>query len=100
MRRAPALRRGATLPAAPSASKNYAQDWTYADEKQLFGVVRGEYLLNDNTRVWLGAGARQGKEHNLLANPTADGDGGSRPSCSKTSGRITCCLLMSVYVTI
>ncbi|WP_395756317.1 TonB-dependent receptor [Edwardsiella ictaluri] len=67
---------GATLPAAPSASKNYAQDWTYADEKQLFGVVRGEYLLNDNTRVWLGAGARQGKEHNLLANPTADGDGG------------------------
>lgn len=66
---------GAFAPAAPDNTSNYAQDWTYTDEKQLFGVVRGEYDLTKQTSVWLAGGARNGKEHNLLANPTVDANG-------------------------
>ncbi|SIR65164.1 iron complex outermembrane recepter protein [Aeromonas sp. RU39B] len=65
----------AFAPTAPDSSSNYAQDWTYTDEKQLFGVVRGEYDLTKQTSVWLAGGARNGKEHNLLANPTVDANG-------------------------
>lgn len=65
----------AFAPTAPDSSSNYAQDWTYTDEKQLFGVVRGEYDLTKQTSVWLAGGARNGKEHNLLANPTVKSDG-------------------------
>ncbi len=63
------------IPSVPDASSNYAQNWTYTDDKQLFGAVRGEYDITDSTMVWLAGGARKGKEHNVLANPTADADG-------------------------
>ena len=59
------------VPDAPEASTNYAQPWTYSSEEQLFGVVRGEYDLTDNVTVWAAAGARNGEEANVLANPTA-----------------------------
>ncbi len=65
----------AGVPAEPDSDTNFAQSWTYTDEKQLFGVVRGEYDLSDNISVWLGAGARQGEEANVLANPSAAEDG-------------------------
>ncbi len=71
----PSVTPSGAAPSAPSASSNYAQDWTYTDEKQLFGVVRGEYDFTDTTTGWLAFGARHGKEHNLLANPTSDSDG-------------------------
>ncbi len=59
------------VPDAPDANTNYAQPWTYSSEEQLFGVVRGEYDLTDNITVWAAAGARNGEEANVLANPTA-----------------------------
>lgn len=59
------------VPDAPDANSNYAQPWTYSSEEQLFGVVRGEYDLTDNVTVWAAAGARNGEEANVLANPTA-----------------------------
>ena len=65
----------AGVPAEPDADTNFAQPWTYTDEQQLFGVVRGEYDLSDNISVWLGAGARKGEEANVLANPSAARDG-------------------------
>ncbi|MFV0485815.1 MAG: TonB-dependent receptor [Vibrio fluvialis] len=65
----------AIIPSLPSSDANYAQDWTYTDEKQLFGVVRGEYDFSSQTTGWIAGGMRRGKEHNLLANPTADADG-------------------------
>ena len=64
-----------SIPSVPDASSNYAQDWTYTDDKQLFGAIRGEYDITDTTMVWLAGGARKGKEHNVLANPTSDADG-------------------------
>ena len=62
-------------PSAPDADVNYAQPWTYTDEEQLFGVLRGEFDITTNTSVWLGLGARNGKEKNVLANPSSDASG-------------------------
>ncbi|MBD0426800.1 TonB-dependent siderophore receptor [Aquisalinus flavus] len=63
------------IPEAPDSDTNYAQPWTYTDETQLFGVVRGEYDLNDVVTVWAAAGGRHGEEANVLANPSAAADG-------------------------
>ncbi|WP_315918545.1 TonB-dependent receptor [Vibrio fluvialis] len=71
----PSVTPGSAIPSLPSSDANYAQDWTYTDEKQLFGVVRGEYDFSNQTTGWIAGGMRRGKEHNLLANPTADADG-------------------------
>ncbi|KQH88827.1 TonB-dependent receptor [Vibrio fluvialis] len=71
----PSVTPGSAIPSLPSSDANYAQDWTYTDEKQLFGVVRGEYDFSSQTTGWIAGGMRRGKEHNLLANPTADANG-------------------------
>ncbi|WP_119680672.1 TonB-dependent receptor [Indioceanicola profundi] len=63
------------IPRAPDAGSNFAQPWTYTDEEQLFGAVRGEYDVTDSITVWAAAGGRDGKEDNVLANPTAVADG-------------------------
>ena len=63
------------IPAAPEADKNFAQPWTYTDEEQLFGAMRGEFDLNDAVTVWAAVGGRDGKERNSLANPTAQPNG-------------------------
>lgn len=65
----------AGVPAVPGSDGNFAQPWTYTDEQQLFGVVRGEYDVTDAVTVWVGAGARNGEEANILANPSAAADG-------------------------
>jgi iron complex outermembrane receptor protein len=63
------------VPAAPSADVNFAQPWTYTDEEQFFGVARGEFDLTDSVSAWAAFGGRQGKEDNVLANPSALADG-------------------------
>lgn len=63
------------IPAPPSADSNFAQAWTFSNEKQVFGVVRGEYDFNDTITAWAALGARNGEEANVLANPNASADG-------------------------
>ncbi|MFN7129511.1 MAG: TonB-dependent receptor [Brevundimonas sp.] len=63
------------VPEAPSADKNFAQPWTYTDEEQLFGAARGEFDITGRVTAWAAFGGRQGKEDNVLANPTAQADG-------------------------
>lgn len=63
------------IPQAPDASRNFAQPWTYSNERQTFGTLRGEIDLNDRLTAWAAAGFRQGKEVNVLANPTATANG-------------------------
>ncbi|CAL1690881.1 Ferrichrome receptor FcuA [Brevundimonas subvibrioides] len=63
------------VPAAPDASGNFAQPWTYTDEEQLFGVVRGELDLTPDVSAWAAFGGRSGEESNVLANPAAAPDG-------------------------
>ena len=59
------------IPAVPDADVNFAQPWTYTDEEQLFGVVRGEFDFSTNLTGWAALGGREGKEANVLANPRA-----------------------------
>ncbi len=60
------------IPDVPEADSNFAQPWTYTQERQWFGVVRAEYDLTDTTSVWVAAGMRDGEEDNVLANPNSD----------------------------
>jgi iron complex outermembrane receptor protein len=58
------------VPSAPDNRKNYAQDWTYSDERDVFGSVRGEYDLAENVTAWIAAGMRKSDEESLLAGIT------------------------------
>ena len=67
------------MPALPDNKANYAQPWTYSNERDTFGTLRGEWDLNDAVTAWAAYGARRSKEANRLANLTvtdpATGDG-------------------------
>lgn len=74
----PSVTPGAAIPEAPSADRNFAQRWTYTDEQQLFGAVRGEFDITDSVTAWAAFGGRQGEEDNSLANPRSDAAGAIR----------------------
>jgi len=68
---------GIPIAAPPEASSNFAQLWTYSNERDTFGTIRGEVDLGSDAVVWGAIGARFGHEANDLANPTlvdANGD--------------------------
>ncbi|MAK71972.1 MAG: TonB-dependent siderophore receptor [Idiomarinaceae bacterium] len=71
----PSVTPTAEIPEPPEADVNFAQDWTFSNERQLFGAVRAEYDLTPAITSWAAAGFRNGKEDNVLANPTATADG-------------------------
>lgn len=56
------------LPKVPDASKNFAQPWSYSNEKDLFGTLRGEVDITDALTGWAAYGLRRSKEANSLAN--------------------------------
>lgn len=59
-------------PSAPDSSDNYAQPWTFTEEEQLFGAVRGEFDITDDVTMWLAFGSRYGEEDNRLGNPSTN----------------------------
>ena len=59
-----------SVPSAPSNDINWAQDWSYSNERDVFGTLRGEYDINDNLTAWAAYGLRYGDEANSLANIT------------------------------
>jgi len=67
------------VPQPPQASSNFAQPWTYSNERDLFGTLRGEWDITPAITAWGAYGLRRGKEANSLANPTVDnaGDAGA-----------------------
>ena len=60
------------VPAAPDASKNFAQPWTYSDAKDTFGTIRAEFDFGETSTAWIAGGAREGREKNVLAAPTVN----------------------------
>jgi len=68
---------GAAVPAAPDASKNFAQPWSFSRERDTFGTVRAEYDLNQNVTAWAAFGGRAGVESNSLANLTSSSADGA-----------------------
>ncbi|MCD2166795.1 TonB-dependent receptor [Comamonas koreensis] len=58
------------VPSAPDNSRNFAQPWTYSNERDSFGSVRAEYDINSQLTAWVAGGARFGRERNSLASLT------------------------------
>lgn len=71
----PSVTPGTAIPKAPDGDINFGQPWTFSGEKDLFGVVRGEYDFSDAVMGWAAVGLRDSEEHNALANPNVDADG-------------------------
>lgn len=69
----------ATMPTAPDSESNFAQPWSYSNERDLFGTLRGEFDVTDNITAWAAYGLRRSNEANSLANLAltdgATGDG-------------------------
>ena len=59
-----------TVPSVPDNQTNFAQPWSYSNERDVFGTLRGEWDLSPSTTAWAAAGARRGDEANSLANLT------------------------------
>ncbi len=58
------------VPSAPGSKTNWAQPWSYSNERDTFGTLRGEYDFSDNVTGWFAAGMRRGVEANSLGNLT------------------------------
>ena len=71
----PSVTPAGAVPTPPSSDVNFAQPWTYTDERQLFGAARAEFDVTDSVSLWAAFGGRDGREANVLANPTAQPDG-------------------------
>lgn len=56
------------IPSAPDSDSNWAQPWSYSDEQDWFGTLRGEYDLTETTTAWAAYGLRRTDEENSLAN--------------------------------
>ncbi|WP_249675228.1 TonB-dependent receptor [Pseudomonas abieticivorans] len=51
---------GAKVPDASDIHHNFAQPWTYAQSKDSFGALRGEFDVNESLMVYAAYGARKG----------------------------------------
>lgn len=56
------------IPSEPDASKNWAQPWSYSNERDYFGTFRAEYDVSDNATAWAAYGMRDAEESNSLGN--------------------------------
>ena len=63
------------VPTAPDNATNFAQPWTYSNERDTFGTLRGEWDITPHVTGWAAAGARRGTEANSLANLTVANSG-------------------------
>lgn len=58
------------VPRAPKSDSNWAQPWSYSNERDTFGTLRGEYDLSDKVTAYFAGGFRESHEANSLANST------------------------------
>lgn len=57
-----------TVPAVPDPSANFAQPWSYSNERDTFGTLRGEVDIAGGLTAWGAYGLRRSDEANSLAN--------------------------------
>lgn len=57
-----------SIPKAPKPEINWAQPWSYSNERDLFGTIRGEYDFSSKVTGWGAWGFRKSDESNSLAN--------------------------------
>ncbi|HML90447.1 MAG TPA: TonB-dependent receptor plug domain-containing protein, partial [Methylomusa anaerophila] len=53
------LSNGLSVPALPKNTFNFSPPWTYANNKNTFGVIHGEFDLNPDWMIFASAGARK-----------------------------------------
>lgn len=58
------------VPKAPDSKHNWAQPYSYSNERDLFGTVRGEWDINKQLTAYAALGSRHSHEANSLANLT------------------------------
>ncbi|MCU1725073.1 TonB-dependent receptor [Pseudomonas sp. 5P_5.1_Bac1] len=69
---------GTKVPDAPSAKDNYAQDWTWSELEDTYGMLNGEYDLNDNWTAYAGIGAKHTRENGEYSSLYVGNDGSAR----------------------
>lgn len=69
---------GTKVPHAPSAKNNYAQDWSWSDLEDTYGMLSGEYDLNDNWTAYAGVGAKHTRENGEYSSLYVGNDGSGR----------------------
>jgi iron complex outermembrane recepter protein len=60
------------VPRAPRSDSNWAQPWSYSNERDTFGAFRGEYDLTEKVTAYFAGGFRESHEANALANLTVN----------------------------
>lgn len=65
------------VPGAPDNTINFAQPWSYSNERDLFGTLRAEYDIDDKLTAWAAWGMRRSDEANSLANVTVTDNAGA-----------------------
>ncbi len=78
---------GLPIPGAPDASVNLAPSYTYSNERDLFGTIRGEYDISTNLTAWAAVGARRGDESSTFSNPTVNDLAGNTTAMSSSFAR-------------
>ena len=58
------------IPRPPEGDSNFAQPWSYSNERDIYGTLRAEHDISDSITAWAALGHRSGKEANSLANLT------------------------------
>jgi len=66
-----------SIPTAPDADHNYGQDWTYSETEDTFGMMRGDYDLNDSWTAYLAGGVKHTRETGVYGTPRLVGDSGA-----------------------
>lgn len=69
---------GTQVPHAPSAKHNYAQDWSWSELEDTYGMFNAEYDLNDSWTAYVGGGAKHTRENGQYSSLYVGNDGSGR----------------------
>ena len=66
-----------SIPKAPSADTNYAPKWATTSLEDTFGMLRGEYDLNDNWTAYVAGGVKHTNEIGRYSSTTVNDNAGN-----------------------
>lgn len=75
------------IPSAPDASVNLAPPFTFSNERDLFGTIRGEYDVTDQVTAWAAVGGRSSDESSALSTPLVTDTAGTLSVSSSAFAR-------------
>ncbi|MGF6097779.1 TonB-dependent siderophore receptor [Pseudomonas sp. 18175] len=69
---------GTQVPKAPSAKHNYAQDWSWSELEDTYGMFNAEYDLNESWTAYVGGGAKHTRENGEYSSLYVGNNGAGR----------------------